>query len=660
MATGSALTAVVVATVLFAVSAALFPHLVSFDDDGGDGLGNVTLPKPLSAVDYRRRLFAFFAIGGAITVLVNGSQRFQPSAWYAEVVGNLATAITGRSAEVQGYLSNLSVRIPLLWVVAFVSLTLVLRVTWGRRAAVLLHAGLYLVIAVLLQAAWVTVSVQQHLPLAMSGIAAVIINLFVGTLVSMRLVLTTFALPRANALPKSRPFQPVDSIVIVSGLIIGVALPVVALSWVSAPSRAGSEWQRLVPLFVLPILSASTGVGLLVLRGRRGTLPPPLDEPPSIDVITPAFNEEAGIALTLESIDRAAAGYGGTVQAIVSNDGSTDETKRIAMETMEKFQHAVGIFIDHANTGKAGALNRALAVAETEIVVRLDGDCVMDDDALTFTAPWFADPKVGIVGSRMLPRQDCDTWYSRMRGIECLLGFGCTRMGQQVVDGIGVVPGTYTAFLRAPMVGSGGFVDGMNGEDADQTCQFGRMGYRVVIDPRVVCYEDVPPTMPEFVEQRTRWARANVHVFARHNPLRNGLAGPRVWFYMWRRGAMWAQAPLIILAPLFFILALGNTVTRSSAVYLVMIPLVLASFWLGVLVAAAARYNYWGVVAWFPTYLAFSFLRRIALMEAFLSLPTRPLWRTGGPIIAKASREGGGAEPEVIHVPPARLRWEVA
>jgi hypothetical protein len=87
---------------------------------------------------------------------------------------------------------------------------------------------------------------------------------------------------------------------------------------------------------------------------------------------------------------------------------------------------------------------------------------------------------------------------------------------------------------------------------------------------------------------------------------------------------MWAQAPLIILAPLFFILALGNTVTRSSAVYLVMIPLVLASFWLGVLVAAAARYNYWGVVAWFPTYLAFSFLRRIALMEAFLSLPTRP------------------------------------
>ena len=660
MATGPTLTVAFVGTLVLAVSVALYPHLVTYDDDAGDGLGKVTLPKPLSAVHYRRRLFAFFGVGAIITVLANGLQRFQPPVWYADVVGRLATVFTGRPAEVQAYLGGLAVRIPLLWMVAFLSLTVVLPVTWGRRAAVLLHTGLYLVIAILLQASWVTLSVHQHLPLAMSGLASVIINLFAGTLVAMRLVLTTFALPAPNALSKTRPFQPVDSIVVVSGLIVGVALPVIALSWVAAPSRSGSELQHLLPLLVLPIISASTGVGLLILRGRRGALPPPLAEPPPIDVITPAFNEEAGIALTLESIDAAAARYGGSVRAIVSNDGSTDGTRRIAMEAMGQFQHAEGTFIDHANTGKAGALNRALAVADTEIVLRLDGDCVMDADALIYTAPWFEDPKVGILGSRMLPRRDCDTWYSRMRGIECLFGFGCTRMGQQVVDGVGVVPGTYTAFRREPMIESGGFVDGMNGEDADQTCQFGRMGYRVVIDPRVVCYEDVPPTMPEFVEQRTRWSRANIHVFARHNPLRNGLAGPRVWFYMWHRGAQWAQAPLMILAPLFFVLALGTTVVRSSAVYLVMIPLVLASFWFGILLATAARYKCWGLVPWFPTYLAFAFLRRISLMEAFLSLPTRPLWRSGGPILAMSAQETGATAPDVIHVPPARQRWEVA
>jgi len=65
-------------------------------------------------------------------------------------------------------------------------------------------------------------------------------------------------------------------------------------------------------------------------------------------------------------------------------------------------------------------------------------------------------------------------------------------------------------------------------------------------------------------------------------------------------------------------------------------------------------------VPWFPTYLAFAFLRRISLMEAFLSLPTRPLWRNGGPILALSAQETGATAPEVIHVPPARQRWGVA
>jgi cellulose synthase/poly-beta-1,6-N-acetylglucosamine synthase-like glycosyltransferase len=85
-----------------------------------------------------------------------------------------------------------------------------------------------------------------------------------------------------------------------------------------------------------------------------------------------------------------------------------------------------------------------------------------------------------------------------------------------------VIPGTFTAFRRAPAEAVGGFPVGMNGEDTDLTMQLGRLGYRAVIDPRIRCYEDVPRTAAEFVEQRTRWARAGFHVFARHEPLRSG------------------------------------------------------------------------------------------------------------------------------------------
>lgn len=86
----------------------------------------------------------------------------------------------------------------------------------------------------------------------------------------------------------------------------------------------------------------------------------------------------------------------------------------------------------------------------------------------------------------------------------------------------------------------------MNGEDTDLTMQFGRLGYRSVIDPRIRCYE--PRSAGEFVEQRTRWARAGFHVYARHVPMRSGSAGPRVWFWTMRRGFSWFSVCVRILA----------------------------------------------------------------------------------------------------------------
>lgn len=646
--------AVLAAALVWAVAVTIYPHLVDYDDDHGDGRGVVLLPKPVSSIHYRMRLFAFFGIGATIILFADGLHRFQPATLYTGMVRDVATSLTGRSAEVVAYVQGVSPRIPLLWTVALLSFACVLRATWGRRIAVMAHALLYLTIAIILQSAVIAACITFNLPFRPSTAATLVINLFAGLLVAMRMVLTTFQLPRANTLLRTRRFNLWDSLVMWCYLIVGLAIPVVALSWVDSPAMAGSEWRRFVPLFAFTLFSGASGVGLLVLRGPRPNLPQPLGEPPPIDVITPAWNEAAGIALTLTSVDEAAARYGGRVRAIVSNDGSTDETVAIARRTMEGFRHAEGVIVSHPNTGKAGALNRALAEARSDVVVRLDGDCVMHPDALKYTAPWFENPETGIVGSLMLPREDCRTWYSKMRGIECLLGFGCTRMGQQVVDGVGTVPGTYTAFRRQPMIDSGGFVEGMNGEDSDQTCQFGRMGYRVVIDPRVVCYEDVPANATEFIEQRTRWARANIHVFARHDPIRNGLAGPRVWFYMFRRGIMWAQVPLILLAPLYFILALGGLISHSSAVFLLTIPSILAAFWFTILVGAAFRYRYWHVVPWLPTYLAFGYLRRIALMEAMLSLPSRPLRKRQDLADQVLPARPDHVEPDVQRVEPSR------
>lgn len=48
-----------------------------------------------------------------------------------------------------------------------------------------------------------------------------------------------------------------------------------------------------------------------------------------------------------------------------------------------------------------------------------------------------------------------------------------------------VMPGVLASYRRELLVALGGFGEGFNGEDADITVRIGRLGYRIVNDPRI-------------------------------------------------------------------------------------------------------------------------------------------------------------------------------
>jgi cellulose synthase/poly-beta-1,6-N-acetylglucosamine synthase-like glycosyltransferase len=194
-----------------------------------------------------------------------------------------------------------------------------------------------------------------------------------------------------------------------------------------------------------------------------------------------------------------------------------------------------------------------------------------------------------------------------------------------MVDGIVVIPGTFTAFRRGPAEEAGGFPAGMNGEDADLTMQIGRLGYRVVVDPRIRSYEDVPRSPGEFVEQRTRWARAGFHVFARHVPIRAGSAGPRTWFWTWRRGFSWFSLQAGLVAPIFMVeLAAAHPSYRQNLATLALLYVMAGGIPLVISLPLAIKYRCWRSILWMPTWFAFAFLRRLSTLEAVISLPGRP------------------------------------
>jgi len=620
------LLAVTIGLFLALVYLCVLPVAADTGDDLGDGQGQVVIPRPVKTSSSRPRTWAFLGVTAFLGLLFLGWQRPSPPGLYADLIRAVATAITRDPVSVNGYVTRLRPATQFLGVAYISGITVALRASLARRLAVLAHAVLYAAMSTLLNVIMVVGALSTGWAVAPLGIEATVANLLVGGLVVMRITFTTFILPRATTVRKRRRGRAWDSALAGCAVLTVSCVLLILYGFIALPANSTSIWQVFVPLYALSILFAlaCAPLSLSWWTGRR--LPVPGEFRPPVDVIIPAYNEGSNISRLLASVDIAAGRYGGPVRVLVSDDGSTDDTATIADMEMAHFRHAFGEVVSGPNGRQAVALNRALAVSSAPVVVRIDADCVMGPDALRYCVPWFADPDIGSVGAMEEPWAEHWTWFHRLRVLETLFQFRFARLGQSVVDGIVVVPGTFTAFRRAPAMAIGGFPQGMNGEDSDLTMHIGRLGYRVAIDPRVRSFEDVPRSAGDFVEQRTRWARAGIHTFARHVPFRSGSAGPRVWLWTMRRGFSWFSLQAGMVAPIFMAeLVMTHPSYRQNVATFAFLYALAGTLPLAVSLPYAIKSRQWRSIAWSPTWFAYAFLRRLATLEATISLPTRPV-----------------------------------
>ena len=629
------------------VGLCLLPLFVDGAEDQGDGRTFVRIPGYVRTPPHRPRTWAFGAISAAAGLLFLGWKHPDPSGLYVSAVRAVAVAITRDPATVNGYVLRLRPALALFAVAYIVAMALVVRAGLLRRVAMLGNAVLYLALSILAQAIMIVMGVGTGWVVGPFGVEGTLLNLFIGGLVIMRMTFTTFVLPRATTVPRLRRSWLRENILTWASLISVIALLVGAYAFISQQANLGSAWQVFLPLYAISLLFALMFVPLWLVWWLSPRMPAPGGPGrPPVDIIIPAYNEEENIARLLRSVDVAAGRYGGPVRVVVSNDGSVDGTAVLAEAEIARFQHAHGEMLNAPNGGQAAALNRGIKITSADIIIRIDADCVMGPDALVYAVPWFADPQIGSVGAIEMPRKDTVTWFSRLRTLEVLFQFAIARVAENTVDGIVVIPGTFAAFRRAPTETAGGFPVGMNGEDCDLTMQIGRLGYRVVVDPRLISYEDVPRSPGEFVEQRTRWARAGYHTFARHVPTRAGSAGPRVWFWTMRRGFAWFSIQAGLIAPIFLLeLALTSPTYRQNVVTFALLYALGGGVSVALSLPYAVRYRQWRSILWAPTWFAYAFLRRVAVLEAAISLPTRPF--PASPVFRPAARKAAPA-PEVV------------
>jgi cellulose synthase/poly-beta-1,6-N-acetylglucosamine synthase-like glycosyltransferase len=653
--------ALTVVLLMVLIAACLLPVGADSPEDQGDGMTEVVIPGHVRTPRRRPRTLVFFGVTAGLS-LVFLTVRSLP-ALYTTAVGNVADAITRDPATVNGYLARLRPALVFFGVAYIAGTATVLRANLGRRLAVLGHGVLYLAMSILAQALMITIGIASGWLVAPFGIEATLANLLIGGLVVMRLTFTTFVLPRATMLPMVRRPRCWDTVLTCCALVTVVTVLIAGYAYISEQSNLGSVLQVFLPLYAVSMLFIFMFAPLWLLWWVHRKLPEPGPYRPPVDIIIPAYNETDNIARLLRSVDVAAARYGGPVRVVVSNDGSIDDTAQVAEDEIGYFRHARGRVLTGPNRRQSAALNRAIAATRAEIIIRVDADCVLGEDTLVYAVPWFEDPDIGCVGAMEEPRTDTVTWFHRMRVLETAFQFRFARLGQSLVDGITVIPGTFTAMRRGPVAEAGGFPVGMNGEDSDITMQIGRLGYRVVVDPRIRSYEDVPRSPGEFVEQRTRWARAGFHVYARHVPLRSGSAGPRVWFWTLRRGFSWFSIQAGLVAPIFLLeLLLIHPGVRGNILTFLLLYAAGGGVVLAISLPYAARYGFWRSVLWSPTWFAFAFLRRLATLEAAISLPVRPFpvrARSGARPGAQGTRTGEPSAGEPSAGEPAGVLFEV-
>jgi cellulose synthase/poly-beta-1,6-N-acetylglucosamine synthase-like glycosyltransferase len=264
-----------------------------------------------------------------------------------------------------------------------------------------------------------------------------------------------------------------------------------------------------------------------------------------ITLLCPAHNEGASIVAAVKSL--LGLRYP-KFQVVVVNDGSQDDTLQKLIEAfrLRPSRRVVrlvlptarirGVYespfiprlvvVDKENGGKADALNCGLNVATYPLVCCMDGDSLLENEALLkITRPFLDRPHVvataGVVrplnGCRVTPMgiQDAalpKSWLARMQVVEYLRSFLFGRMGLSSLGGMFIVSGAFGVFRKDLLFELGGFHKTI-GEDFEMVVRLHLhlkakgQPYQIVMVPDSVCWTEVPEDPGTLRRQRNRWQR---------------------------------------------------------------------------------------------------------------------------------------------------------
>jgi cellulose synthase/poly-beta-1,6-N-acetylglucosamine synthase-like glycosyltransferase len=265
----------------------------------------------------------------------------------------------------------------------------------------------------------------------------------------------------------------------------------------------------------------------LLNASRRYIPPSPADSSgalPPVSIHLPIYNEKYVVRRLITACARMAEAYGRDRVNILILDDSDDDTVREIDALVDEFrgkQFRIQLIRRGSRQGyKAGALQAALAATPEDFIAVFDADFAPPPDFLLRTLPHFANnDRLGIVQTR---------WGYLNRDFNVLTKGTAILMD---IHFLNEQPGRYAAGLFLNFNGSGGVLRKQAilnaggwqadtlAEDLDLSYRMQLQGYRILYLKDLQSPGEIPPTIPNYKQQQSRWACGSLRAAKKILPL---------------------------------------------------------------------------------------------------------------------------------------------
>jgi cellulose synthase/poly-beta-1,6-N-acetylglucosamine synthase-like glycosyltransferase len=262
------------------------------------------------------------------------------------------------------------------------------------------------------------------------------------------------------------------------------------------------------------------GIILRVARGKKWDEARD-DYEPTVTAVIPMFNEGAAIKETLQSLLDSDYPHD-KIRVICVDDCSSDDSYECAREIARQSGGRLRVIRNRVNLGKRRSIIRATREADSEIIVSVDSDVVVDSDAIRQLIRRFTDDRIAAVGGWVDVRNKHDNWLTRMQVVKYWYSYFFMKNLEWGFRRVMCLSGCLTAYRRKVLIELEPVLEHRSvlgvpikyGEDRFLTRQIVKAGYLTTMTLAARCRTFVPSTLSAYFSQQLRWRRSNIVDYA--------------------------------------------------------------------------------------------------------------------------------------------------